>query len=382
MRTGKVRCAALGAPESDTMKRIPELDGVRGVAVLMVMGFHAFQDNPLASTPVLKTIGRFSVIGQTGVDLFFILSGFLITRILLSSKNSQHYFRDFYIRRTLRIFPLYYGFLLFTYFALPALLQVSPPSFAKQSWFWLYLQNVPMTFTSLPQASGPGHFWSLAIEEHFYLFWPVAVRFLPVKTLYRFVASLCLFAFLCRCVLLSFGVGIFFFTLCRMDALAIGALLAMLESQDRLNLIKKHLRWATAGLTVAVAILWPSLTGSRNLYWQAVKFPIIAAFFMASIGILVSGYISSLLRLGILPRIGQISYGLYVFHPLCFYVCFQRLGLTSFWLALPLALTVTLLVAAISFRFYEAPFLAIKERLAQGGITVNPTSSALPPLTN
>jgi len=346
------------------MKRIPELDGVRGIAVLMVMGFHCFQDNPLINSPALKTLGKFSVIGQTGVDLFFVLSGFLITRILLAAKPSDSYFRDFYIRRTLRIFPLYYGFLAFSYFLLPNLLGTSTPHIAQQSWFWLHLQNIPATF-QFAQASGPGHFWSLAIEEHFYLFWPLAVYVFDAKRLFRFSITLCLLALVSRLLLIASGFSVFYFTFCRMDALAIGAIVALIEYRYGLQPFARQFKIATIALAVGLAAAWPFISGSHSNLGQLVKFPLIASLYAAAIGWLATVNASAIagrfLRGWPLVSIGKISYGMYVFHPICFYFCFQRTAF-NFWLAAPLAFAATFIVSALSFRLYETPFLRLKDR--------------------
>lgn len=152
------------------------LDGIRAIAALMVMFFHFF-GSVAASTPLLAAIKKGAVLGQTGVSLFFVLSGFLITRILISTKDSPRYFYNFYLRRTVRIFPLYYLFLVIYYFIRPLLIpEATVPSAGEQAYYWLYLQDFSETFDWL--AKGPSHYWSLAIEEHFYMFWPLLVFFL------------------------------------------------------------------------------------------------------------------------------------------------------------------------------------------------------------
>ena len=153
---------------------IPALDGVRGLAVLMVMTFHFFQRDDWRHIPIGRALTSISHIGQTGVDLFFVLSGFLITGILLDAKGSPHYFRTFYVRRVLRIFPLQYVALAFFFFVLPLIANVPWVPFGDQLWGWLYAINLHTTFSST-EARLPGHFWSLAVEEHFYFIWPAVV---------------------------------------------------------------------------------------------------------------------------------------------------------------------------------------------------------------
>ena len=166
-------------PMRDDM-HILSLDGIRGVAILMVLCHHFFghmHSNWGWLTAIYNQLGQ----GWVGVDLFFALSGFLITRILIRSKNKAHYFRDFYVRRSLRIFPLYYAALAVIFVVLLPLGWVAPPgeSAANPLWFWTYgtniylcvRQHLDLGYTHIPLA----HLWSLAVEEHFYLVWPLLV---------------------------------------------------------------------------------------------------------------------------------------------------------------------------------------------------------------
>jgi peptidoglycan/LPS O-acetylase OafA/YrhL len=164
-----------------------ELDGVRGIAALMVMCFHFFQY--LDSTnPIILMIKKVSIFGQTGVSLFFVLSGFLITRILIAEKGSKNYFLNFYIRRSLRIFPLYYLYLILVFFFIPIVTNANIPEFTRQIYHWIYLQDFAITFKW--DYSGPLHFWSLAVEEHYYLFFPFLVYYLPDKKLLWAILSI------------------------------------------------------------------------------------------------------------------------------------------------------------------------------------------------
>ncbi len=143
------------------------LDGIRAIAALMVMFFHFFASIKI-NTPTLSVLLKLSIFGQTGVTLFFVLSGFLITRILISTKHNTDYFKNFYLRRTLRIFPLYYLFLLIYYYIYPLIFNTGFTPIKDQLYFYAYIQNFAETFHWT--ANGPNHFWSLAVEEHFYLF--------------------------------------------------------------------------------------------------------------------------------------------------------------------------------------------------------------------
>jgi len=154
------------------------LDGIRGVAILMVIGSHAFTANAEAGGVLTRRISACLGYGFFGVDLFFVLSGFLITGILVDSLDEDGFFRKFYARRVLRIFPLYYGVLLVLFLLTPVLrLQ-----WHGMGWLMLgYFQNVrPNEIGTFSPGAGVAlnHFWSLAVEEQFYLFWPAMVFFI------------------------------------------------------------------------------------------------------------------------------------------------------------------------------------------------------------
>jgi peptidoglycan/LPS O-acetylase OafA/YrhL len=326
----------------------------------MVMAFH-FVGHHGESTRLVQA----AVVGQTGVDLFFVLSGFLITRILLLSKDSPHFFRTFYARRTLRIFPLYYAFLVAFFFVLPAICKTRVTPLKGQIWAWCYLQNLPNTFPTL-QSSGPGHFWSLAVEEHFYLVWPILVFLLPRKHFTKMVYAVLIIAVLLRFLLLHLGIGVFYFTFTRMDSLGYGALLAVLLSNDVID-PARYLYLFRSLLIVLAVLLLPSFTllsGSRLDWLQAVKLSLIPAFYFALLGFCIVDPMArplvALLSLPWLRWLGAISYGLYVFHPTCFALVERFVAPSSFALDVLLSFSLTILIAFLSFRFFESPLLRFK----------------------
>src|SRR5262245_43040855 len=151
---------------------MPALDGVRGLAVLMVLVFH-FVGNMMPANGVERAIVGVTSYGSYGVELFFVLSGFLITGILYDAHNKPHYFRNFYMRRLLRIFPLYYGVLALVFIVAPLIPLLRGPALDylvdRQAWAWLYTVNVYIAREGDWSFSYLDHFWSLAVEEHFYL---------------------------------------------------------------------------------------------------------------------------------------------------------------------------------------------------------------------
>lgn len=336
------------------------LDGVRGIAALMIMFFHFMPAYDKAAHPVLFMIRKLAVAGQTGVVLFFVLSGFLITRILLQQKLKQGYFKQFYLKRALRIFPLYYLFLLICFFILPLLNNAVLPPFSQTWYYYFYLQNIAMTF-DWKLATMP-HLWSLAVEEHFYLFWPVVVYFCPDKVLKYIIAGWVVFALLCRVYLIANGTGTFYFTLTNFDSLALGAFLALNE--------KYHYYSAGAMIKLAVitliplCIIWPFVSGLGNDYVQYFKTPVISLLYMALIGFLVQRQtlIGSFFSTKALRYTGKISYGLYVFHPLCFGFVGLFVSTNNFWASFITCFLLAYLVASLSYYGFEMWFLKLKTR--------------------
>jgi peptidoglycan/LPS O-acetylase OafA/YrhL len=256
---------------ADSGERSAELDGLRGVAILLVMA-NNFYDGP-ASGGLEYALHHLAKSGWIGVDLFFVLSGFLITGILCDTRGSPNYFRNFYARRVLRIFPLYYGFLLVW-----TVLLARAPGFASaerygwqanQWWYWLYLANIHLGLASGPTPGEPTVFWSLAVEEQWYLLWPLAVAILARARL----ASVCL-GLMATAALLRVAwhaaappIGspdsLYFLTPARMDALATGALLAVLaRDPPRWQRLARRAGPLAAGLTTLL-LTW--LVWTRGL---------------------------------------------------------------------------------------------------------------------
>ena len=206
-----------------TDTRSPALDGIRGLAILMVLAHNTLRVAPEGGV-LSEVVASVSGIGWTGVTLFFVLSGFLITRGLMEEQGSPTYFRAFYLRRALRIFPLYYLFLVFFLLVLPAL-DAAPQNIVddlpRQIWYWLYLSN----WTQFADLGGTGlpHLWSLAVEEQFYLLWPLLVwRRSPRQVLWLCMGVIAV-AFVARVGLVLGGVEpmqIYTFTITRVDSLA------------------------------------------------------------------------------------------------------------------------------------------------------------------
>jgi peptidoglycan/LPS O-acetylase OafA/YrhL len=211
------------------------LDGLRGLAILLVVLYHATLFD-VANASGYRWFTALPRIGWSGVDLFFVLSGFLITRVLLRNRGAENYFRVFYTRRVARIFPLYYAVLALMFFVVPMI-----PVFAAQNafwlggsretiWYWLYLSNVETARTGAFDHRFLDLTWSLAIEEQFYLVWPLCVWWLSRERLAALCVGAAAAAFALRCAFVAAGahpLATYVLTPLRMDCLAIGALVAI-----------------------------------------------------------------------------------------------------------------------------------------------------------
>lgn len=355
---------------------LPALDGLRGLAILLVAVSHfaIVFSNDLAAEHAIRTVLSF---GWCGVDLFFDLSGFLITGILLETKTSQGYFRDFYMRRILRIFPLYFAFLWFVFLLVPAVIRPNPVAAVNPVWYLAYLQNWKPNYG----ASDPflGHFWSLAVEEQFYLVWPAVVFLVSRASLVRVCAVLAFAALLCRLLLASSDAdveAIYRLTPCRVDCLALGSLVAVAVRDGELTrFFSVHLRL----ILVTSAMCVGAVAAVAGPLWHAplqhtLGMTALAVFFSAlvfSASGAAAGPVRALLTGTLLRSIGKYSYGIYVFHLLPNRLAHQPvkdllagsstpvsiLAKTAYVLAMFLAVY---LLAFLSYQLFESRLLALK----------------------
>ena len=362
------------------------LDGVRGLAILMVMAVHFVGDAPADGT-LQRLVVKAASYGVLGVDLFFVLSGFLITGLLLEARGQPHYFRNFYARRTLRIFPLYYGVLAVLFLVLPALVTPSPlleVARRHQTWLWTYTTNFYIALTSSwASLTYVSHFWSLAIEEHFYLVWPLVVFSFSRTVLERICVGVILVGLALRLVLVAGGMSelsVSVLTPCRIDTLVVGALLAILVRREGLG--TRLVERAGALLLVLLgAVLVVSLFGVLTGLWLPVLHQIRGSLYAFLFGALTLASLrgsSGRERLArpfrgrLLRFFGKYSYGLYVYHGLFTWYLLEtqanerldrwfggRHGLTLV-ARVVLGVGVSLGVAVLSYELMEKKFLGLK----------------------
>jgi len=356
---------------------IPALDGVRGIAILTVLLSHFFQREYFQTERIFYIVQN----GWMGVDLFFVLSGFLITGILLDSRDRPGYFSGFYRRRALRIFPLYYFVVLVTWLTVVFIEQAPQRLQGYDSflWYFTFTPNIAMGLKNNwlwhSEVFNLNHLWSLAIEEQFYLFWPLLLRFMSLRSL----ALLCL-------ILLGMGTGLRHMTdfvtgtefsvaaytlpFCRMDGLAAGSFVAVALRLGWFQAIP--FRFWIARIVFCWSgweILQIFLHGTEHrLYTLS---PILfSALLLLALNPHARSATRRICETPFLRHIGKYSYGLYVFHHMFEYAWKKGFGnwlsasgwhpvlaQTSYIL---LAFGGTYLLARASWALIEQPFLRLK----------------------
>ena len=309
-------------------RHVPALDGVRGLAILAVMAFHFTLRMPDATSGD-RLVHRVLGAGWAGVDLFFVLSGLLITTLLLDAKGAPHYYRTFYGRRALRIFPLYYGFL-----ALYFLLVVHRGTTAddhylwhEQGWWWSYLDNWWLAFvrrTEPPNYFWTGPFWSLAVEEQFYLLWPTLVLLLTRRRLAIVCGAVIVGAPVFRLWLRAHHAALiapYALTPARLDSLAVGALLAIVLADHRLAYVGSRIFIGLGVMAAAITVAVFHAHGGLWTYggWEEGPGYTIMAIgwggLVAAGATAVRGTIPArVLGARWLRALGKYSYAMYVFH--------------------------------------------------------------------
>ncbi len=322
-------------------------------------------------------------LGTFGVDLFFVLSGFLITGILLDTKELSHYFRNFYAKRFLRLFPVYYAYLLFAATLLPALIRMahSSLSYYTGNWWWYLLYVSNWKPGNGAHDGGLGQFWSLAVEEQFYLVWPTVVLLLSRRKLAWLCALLVAFAFTLRCVLSDAGVYwnfIYRVTATRLDTIALGALVALAVRSELWN---KRLRSGAVGVGLtAFACFFGVALYARSFSWTeqpmqtagALAAAIGMAALVAYCVVSQRGIFIRAFRSRLLTTYGRYSYGMYVYHGLVFTLCAipelqllrrkPELGLLVAGPMFLIAQAAIFWTAKLSWMYFESPILRYKAK--------------------
>jgi peptidoglycan/LPS O-acetylase OafA/YrhL len=362
------------------------LDGLRGLSVIFVVLYHytyVFFTNPQI-TGGLHNFYSFLHWGWIGVDLFFVLSGFLITRILLNSKGSKSYFKNFYIRRGLRIFPLYYGVLILYFIILPL---VGRPIVTlginhQQIYLWTYSINL---FQSKEGFGDLSHFWSLCVEEHFYFLWPIVIYFFDLKKIKYIAYAYIVFSLMLKNLLFyHYNLPFDFIKLlsfCRFDNILFGAILVFeLISKDEVNQTSQIYPKRIIGLFVLSLIFSILRLDYTGMFLYSVTSVLYSLFFVEIIRCCVheKNKVKDFFCNPFLNWLGRYSYGIYILHlptqrlssimnrklgpivekifdPLSF-------GYHLYWVTL--CSVVTLIIAVLCWHIYENQFIKLKDRFS------------------
>ena len=349
-----------------TLPHLRELDGIRGIAVLLVFFHHVCFTSirPEGWNAFIVSLFHFSEFGMTGVDIFFVLSGFLITSLLIRARQSRAYYLDFYWKRALRILPVYLlcmlGVLLFIPAAKGYVLLCA-----------LFIANFGQIFHIV--SFGP--FWSLAIEEQFYLIWPTVVRRRSIETLWRWAFAILITVWMLRVGAAAFGHHNYFLTFLRCDGLAIGAMIACRYQQKQNNLrsrsdLRIFLSIITAGIMLFVIGLYFQPMERTTAYGAAAFQTGIVLFCGGIIGLVIAYTEHRLLaplRSSFLTFFGLISYALYMvqLYVLWSYDHFRgplTPGDTSaYFIRFSAVLAITVAVSLLSRYLIELPALSLRK---------------------
>ncbi|MFO7305193.1 MAG: acyltransferase [Gammaproteobacteria bacterium] len=366
----------------DLRGHIPQLDGVRGAAIILVLLHHIARslEHEFRLDSDLLELMQF---GWCGVDLFFVLSGFLITGILYESKLKSQYLRNFYVRRVLRIFPLYFMALAVVQLLRHTWSQPNLFGYGDPIWMWTYLTNVYIAVQGFGAFGMVDHFWSLAVEEHFYLVWPFAVLIGNRRQLMALATAIILIALSSRIIIALYqgpaqileakSAMLYVLTPLRMDSLALGGLIALAARGE--GGIKWLIPLARMALVAALVVLSLVVLIARGLdhdhpLVQTIGLSVLALGFGAVLVLSIgAAFLARVFAHGALRWFGKYSYGMYVWHPIIFILVWHsdvgralRGGNSALHIvaSTATALSITLVVTLLSFHLWEKRFLTLK----------------------
>jgi len=359
----------VSAESVQRQKYVPQFDGLRGFAILAVLFAHLAYIPPIGFARIFQY-------GRLGVDLFFVLSGFLITGILLDSKQLDGYFKNFYARRALRIWPLYYAVLLVFFVVAPLLFAHRLFDTSERTWAYYvtYTQNL---FGGFPHSTPLQPTWSLAVEEQYYVLWALVVYFFSRKALRNWLIGMILFSTVLRAVSYFHGASLEFlhnFTLNRLEPLAAGGLAAVWLRSGRASFLTwRRGAWIAILLGVGgvclVLVDWGIPTMIFDYAFVAAAFAGVIA--LALVGNTARWSFGKVLMQPWLTYTGKISYGIYLIHvPIFMAIAYaaqgkwgkQAIPFERQVLIAAVAFAAAFLLASLSWRYFERPILRFKEK--------------------
>jgi peptidoglycan/LPS O-acetylase OafA/YrhL len=379
------------------LRHYRSLDGLRGLAILLVV-----PHNTDITVPVLH--GPFAIFavlidrGWVGVQLFFVLSGFLITEQLCRTRHAPNYLGGFYARRVLRIVPLYIAAVLLAWVLMGVLASRGHAVAHTPAWaLWLGILVINWTEPLGTEIPGFPQFWSLALEEQFYLVWPFVVRAFAPR-LFAVTVAIAGAALGLRVLMLLLGANtsmVYMWTISRMDALAFGAMAALIVQGWRVRgAAAAPLPWVVGGVVIAVVgAFLTELYEAGTWATQTVGFTCLGLACMCVLLGAVANDLAprqrrslSVLRSGLLASVGRYSYGMYVFH--MFFAIFaaawvkriaDSFGDARMIACALLMLALSYVLGFLSYHLYEKHFLRLGRRYFAAPESVPTNSGVLPP---
>ena len=367
--------------------RVASLDGLRAFAIILVVAHNAGSINGATFGLAMKFWSVVSNAGWIGVQLFFALSGFLITRILLDSKGAKGWLTSFYARRALRIFPLYYATLAFILLIAPHITALEPIAGrgARSSvWYWLYLSNWVAPFGAMAVALP--HVWSLAVEEQFYLVWPALTGLLAERWLAWLCVALLLLSFAGRHAIHAAysdpiaASAAYTWTITRSDAIAMGALVAILVRHESARaFVTRHVDKMLLASFAAILVTLAMFHGLPSQGPVAERFALPLTSVLSALIVfacvttgrsLTARLMARSLSVRWLVVMGKYSYAIYVFH-LPVHLLLRRYalarleggGIGAYTLYTLAVLAVSFGLSRISWAILEQPFLSLKRHV-------------------
>lgn len=380
---------ALKDVESLTMARriyFENLDGLRFICFLSVFFFHSFHTDfdHIKSSDTYHLI-KYDIFGNgnLGVNFFFVLSGFLITYLLIEEKklNGQIDVKKFWVRRILRIWPLYYLCVMLGFFIFPWLKSAfgqEPRETASIVYYLTFTNNFDFIKNGPPDASVLGVLWSVAIEEQFYVVWPIILYLLPIRKYWVAFTTVIVASLVFR-ALNDNSMAYEHHTLSCISDMAVGAFGAWLVQTSenfklRISTLKRSYISLIYILFLTVFVFRDEILSQRVCGLNVIERPIIALIILLIIleQCFSSESLFKMSRFKFITKMGAISYGLYCFHFVGILIAItltERLALnTEFWQVFfvdtSIALALTIAMSWISYRVYEKPFLRLKNKFA------------------
>lgn len=368
--------------EGKAANYLPFLDGLRGVAILLVMLFHFTMRVDLeirTSDFVFETFTGFYL----GVDIFFVVSGYLITRILLRAELTGRAYRSFFMRRAIRIFPPYWLYLVACLAVLPAFREYSARSYINDHyiWFLTYTNNFLIMRDGWP-SSHLSHLWSLAVEEQFYILWPILFVVPILRRNWLAVLLLgCLFAPLLRMWMVltnTGGLGVYVLLPARMDPLILGGLIAFCEARGHLDKINGVLKYLSVPAGLFIFIFLVSLGFGKSYIPRFLDIGLKHSAAAVLTGAVLTSCLLGRTTLNryltntLLLRLGKLSYGLYLWHFMVDNLLLDKQLHPAFFVKggmpqevyilayLVIASLISYLLALVSWKFFEEPILRLK----------------------